>query len=549
MNQQMKILRSLLIFAAVLLIPPGLPGQEKPSLRDTSIMPQLEIPEITIVGKKAITLPFARKGEIYDVELFEPPAPDTSLIEERNSFAFPLGTLPRYEDSFVPLHLSAQGSIGSFTTFLGRLFADYKKRNWGIYGNAEIKSTNGHVSGAGGESAGFDVKGHALVKTDNEILGSFRTLGGVKFNHNSYGLYGIAGEDVDRSVSSVDFLAELHTVERESNSLDMGISATLWSVKDIYPASEFSSSTVTPKIGIKYGKGFSGFRLTSELLYQSTSLNYNYPIQTPSLFNFLLGTLWDLSASWKLSAGATLGHGNSAEGGSKTMLRPFASLRWQIDHDRQLMIWFKPEMKMSQYDDWMRANPYLTRQILINPEEEQINLGAHFWYNSGLYAVEIKGTALLVKNKPVQVSRNGLVDLSYIDAEGFILDMNGIVYPTGMTEIKFTGLLQPLFQKGKSDQLPMVPLLKLGARGQLRFKYPVTVWSVAELWSKQNGTLDGTVRLKERFVVSAGLSTTIIPRVCLSADISNMLDQKYEWWGGYEAPGIAFSIDAKVNIR
>ena len=231
------------------------------------------------------------------------------------------------------------------------------------------------------------------------------------------------------------------------------------------------------------------------------------------------------------------------------MVRPYASFKWQIDHDRQLNIWFKPEMKISSYDDWMRMNPYLNRQIVTNPEEEMINLGAHFWYNSGLYAAEIRGTAIIAKNKPVQISKHGLVDLSYVDAEQFIIDMNGIIYPTDMTEIMLSGVVQPSYRKGESDQLPMVPLFKLGSRGQIKFEYPLTIWSSVELWSKQNGSFDGSMSMKERFLLNAGAATTAISGLYLSAEVSNILNQKYEWWGGYEAPGISLSIDAKVNIR
>ena len=47
-------------------------------LTDLSLL----FPEITIVGKKAITLPFARKGEIYDVNIYQAPPPDTLLLGE-----------------------------------------------------------------------------------------------------------------------------------------------------------------------------------------------------------------------------------------------------------------------------------------------------------------------------------------------------------------------------------------------------------------------------------------------------------------------------------
>ena len=67
--------------------PPSASGQKVQTQRRD--MPRLEIPEITIVGKKAITLPFARKGELFDVPIYDAPPPDSSLLLERPPVMMP----------------------------------------------------------------------------------------------------------------------------------------------------------------------------------------------------------------------------------------------------------------------------------------------------------------------------------------------------------------------------------------------------------------------------------------------------------------------------
>ena len=101
--------------------------QERPEAKDTAGLPRLEIPEITIVGKKAITLPFARKGEIYDVNVYEAPPPDTGLLGGRESVPLPRGTLSRYEEHQVPWRASVEGSFGSFSTGSVGGYFDYKR--------------------------------------------------------------------------------------------------------------------------------------------------------------------------------------------------------------------------------------------------------------------------------------------------------------------------------------------------------------------------------------------------------------------------------------
>src|SRR5690349_21574294 len=96
-----------------------------------SQMPHLEIPEITIIGKKAITLPFARKGEIYDIDLYEAQQPDVSLFGPAPSMSLLKGSLPRYRQEEKPWRLSLEGLGGSFGTMSGRGFLNYISQQWG----------------------------------------------------------------------------------------------------------------------------------------------------------------------------------------------------------------------------------------------------------------------------------------------------------------------------------------------------------------------------------------------------------------------------------
>jgi hypothetical protein len=547
-NRILISLRILFIIAAMFASTIGL-AQEQAARIDTTVLPKLEIPEITIVGKKAITLPFARKGEIYDYTLYEAPLPDSSLIEERTGSSLPLGTLPRYDESFVPFHLSAEGSFGSFANGIAGIYADYKKGNWGLFGNGFFKTTNGHVNNAWVRSVDFNFKAHSLVKTDNVILGSFRTIGGLNIYHDSYGLFGVKTSSVDRSRTSVNFSADLHSIEREINSLDVNLSTVVWSVKDIYPGKEYSSSTVSPKFSATHAVKIGKTRMVTQLNYQSSSLNYNYPVQTPSLINLLLNAQWNLDTAWRVEVGGSLGQANLADGGSRTLIRPCASVRWQMDKDRQWTFWFKPEISFQPYDEQMRINPYFMRQIVANPEQKSVNLGSSFWYNSEYYTIEVNGTATIHSGMPVQVAKLEMIDLEYVNAEQFVLDAQGTLNSFNDLQLSLSGVIQPSFEKGKHTQLPMIPLVKFGAKGEMSFSSSVTAWSSIEFWSKQNGTLDGLTELKERILLNVGVATMLIPRTYLSFELSNILNRRYEWWSGYKAPGISFLLNAKVYIR
>ncbi|MBI4810451.1 MAG: hypothetical protein HY800_03240, partial [Ignavibacteriales bacterium] len=332
------------------------PGQEQRTLKDSTAMPKLEIPEITIVGKKAITLPFARKGEIYDVNLYEAPPPDTTLLKHEHMASLPIGALPRYEEPFLPWHFSAEGSIGSFSTGHLRALVDYKGRKWGIYGNSGFRMTNGHTDHSSGNSFFIQTTAHSLVSTDNEILGAFRVSGGFQFIHDKYGMFGIRSISIDRSRNNVILNTRLASLEREKNSLELDLSADILSITDKHPSVDYKSSAVSPKLSAYYGTQIEEVRISTQIVYESSSLNYDYPTQTPSLFKFGIGGQWQLVEKWFLDVGGNYFGGSASDGGTNSMLLPFASIKWQLARDREASFWFKPEMSLKSYGTFSKRN-------------------------------------------------------------------------------------------------------------------------------------------------------------------------------------------------
>jgi len=524
-------------------------SQEYRAVKDTTTMPRLEIPEITIVGKKAITLPFARKGEIYDVNIYEAPPPDTSLLGTWYGASLPIGALPRYDEPLVPWHFSVEGLIGSFSTGHLKAFVDYKSRDWGIYGNAGFSSTNGHTAHASGKSFNLQTTAHSIVSTDNEILGSFRTSGSFKFNHDKYGMFGLKSLQVDRSRDDVSLNARLSSIERDKNFLTLDLSANICSINDVDSSIDHKSSGVSPELNIFYRTQVENVLVSSRLIYKTSSLNYNLPVQTPSMLNFGVGGEWKLSEKWFIDVGGNYFSGNASDGGTYSMLFPFANVRFELARDREINFWYKPEMLIKSYSDFYFMNPYLTREILIKPERKPINFGGSFWYNSEKFSVELNGSISIDKGKSVYISYTDSMAIDNVDANTFIVQANGWVKPIKELKIKFSGNFQPSFLKGTHHQLPMTPLIQVGGRGEFNLNIPFTPWTSIEYWSKQNVDYNGDKTLRSRFLLGVGVFTSIIPKTILSFEIDNLLNDAYDWWYNYVAPGRSFKLEAKVNIQ
>ena len=524
-------------------------GQERPVQRDTTAMPRLEIPEITIVGKKAITLPFARKGEVYETGLYEASPPDTSLLEPRIAMSLPLGPLPRYDEPLIPWHFSAEGSIGSYSTGDLRIFGDYKGRRWGIYGNASLGTTGGHTDRAEGSSFDASITAHSLVKTDNSILKSFRVLGGIAMMFDKYGMFGLKDISVDRSRNNFALHAGLSSLEREKSAYDVSISADIWSILDRRTPADSSVTVMSPELKADYSVAISKFRFNAGLLYGGTSLNYDRTTESPSLLGLNAGIRWQATKKWSVELGGQLHDGSGSDGSGRTLLSPFAIARFEIDKDRQVSIWTKPGMRLNSYGTQSERNPYLIREIILQPESVPLNIGGGFWFNGEILSIEVNGEFSKISDKTVTVADSGYLRLTYVDAVQAAVNIHGTFTPVKYARLIFSGAIQPTYKEGQSVQLPMIPLIQVATRGEISLPIPITMWMSLEYWSKQNINFNSTNDLASRFLVGLGASTTIIPRTVLSAEVDNLLGDQYEWWSRYGAPGITFRLNAKVNFR
>lgn len=524
-------------------------SQDQIAVRDTSAMPRLEIPEITIVGKKAITLPFARKGEIFDVNIFEAPAPDTSLLGDRPMIALPIGALPRYEEPLVPMHISVEGSLGSFTTGNARGRIDYNTKHWGMYGNTGFQTTQGHANHSSGSSISGEANAHAIIATNDDAIRAFRVAGGLRLMHDSYGMFGYLDTAVDRKRNNFMLNAQLGTGRRDVNQFDIRLSANIWSLTDTRAGIDGEVSSVSPDVEAAFKTTVGDIELATVLSYISSSLDYKMPVQSPSLFKFSVGGRWQMMDQWSIDLGGKYDGGSGSDGESRMIISPYGEVQWELDHDRKLSFWLRPEMTLETYSDKFTSNPYFIREIGIRPERKPINFGSTLWYNAGIISLEVRGSLAKTSNTAIPIADSGKIILDYVDASKLTIRANGIVRLESGMMLSLFGLFQPSYEDGTTTQLPMVPVAQLGARGEFSFHTPITLWSSLEYWSKQNVDRAGSKIIGDHVLMSLGVSTNVIPKTVLSAEVTNLFDTSYEWWSSYRAPGIRIMINARVNLQ
>ncbi|MFI5251825.1 MAG: hypothetical protein ACHQQQ_05250 [Bacteroidota bacterium] len=560
-NMRILILLSFLVlplFATAQVVAP-------PAALDTSKiqgeMPKLEIPEITIVGKKAITLPFARKGEIFDVDVYEAPPPDSSILLTRPILPLPVGQYNKYEERINVWRVAVDGSLGSFSTAGGNGYVNYKSEQWDFYGSGGFLATGGRSidnffaahpptmnASANNVHGEFDIR--TLLPTDNDFLKTLRFFVASKFFGEQYNYFGIDGVESNRVRQNSFLTGGFGSVNRQGTVLDFNLSVNNWNINDARTSLPDSQvSLISPKIQTTLATDFGRFRFVTDLEYASSSLNYQHPTQSPTSLNWFSGLRWQVLDRWFLQAGGYYGYGTASDGGSKTILMPSAVMNWDIDAAREFTVWWKPELQLQSYAQLTLDNPYLDRELVLRPIRTPVNIGASFWFNEPYMVFEVQGSLKQSSNRPVTLSDHGRMTIAYLDAVESIVEFKGSLLPFKLMTLKYSGKINRAVPKDGDTQFPMTPLVTLHGTGEFGLTLPVKIYFSGDYTSPRNIDLNGAKQLTSTLLFGTGVSTTVIPNAVLSLDIANILNTSYYLWDGYPAPGIDLSIGLKYKIQ
>jgi hypothetical protein len=544
-NSAMRIIASLAAF--LLLAGPGARAQAPDSVVRKDL-PKLEIPEITIVGKKAITLPFARKGEIYDVPVYDAPAPDSSLLTDRPPIELPAGSLPRYEQREMPWRVSAEGSAGNFGTFGFRGYVDYHTQRWNLSTIGGYRRTDGDAPNTAGDEFQLGGKYTALVTTDNDILRNFRLNGDLEFKHDAFGMPGVPAAGTKRGRDLYTFGAGFASVRRDGLVIDFSVAGDVLSVNDAAGGTDSGVTVTSPALNASVTGDVGDYRIISGFRYVSSSLDYPNSVPSPSLFTLLAAVQWRISPAFFLKAGGEYSGGSGTDDVSRSSFAPLAELEWQINAGRKVNLWFRPGMTLTPYSELAAKVPFLAREIMMVPEDRTVDAGGSIWYNSGMLTLELTGDYSRSDNRPLIVTDSGRIRAEFAGTWQSELRVDGTLRPDPGFRVRFNGALRPSRERGGSSQLPMTPLTGAGAQAE----YDITAWwtlsAAARYWGKQNTDRGGSASIAGALVLDAGAETTLIPRVLLSGGVRNLLDKQYQWWSGYPAPGAEFYVTAKATL-
>lgn len=531
----MRILKLVLIlmFCAAPLAAQG-PGE----------LPPLEIENVTVIGRRMVVLPKARKGEVYDTTLYVLPPGDTLLFGERiSNLGGTGGTLPAFGEFESPLKLDAEASLGSFLSPRALVRAEYIRPTFDVTGTVDYRGTAGHVDSAEASSL---LIGASISKAfgDEELpLNRFRLYGGFERLGDSYFLYGNTVTPFDRSRAITKFNIGLRSEEDlpVEFSIDLGLDHSSVEDRDVDTVRDVSATTPAFSADVAGLITDSTLRATGGVDFLTTSMNYSVPTLTPAYISLRGGLEWRPSPGLMIAGGLFYANGEHSDSGSTSLVMPRFAARYEVNPALSLFAWFAPELRAPTYRERIMHAPYVDREIVLRPERVPVSMVAGTRFSFVDVVVEARGRYETAEGTPVIVA-TAPGDLTYAFVDSRTMGIEGSIRMKIAEAVTVTGdaIFRTAVDDSTDEQLPMTPAVDVRGRLDFALSPELDIFGSLIFQSAQQTALGQPPfgDIPARFLLGGGGSYRLMENLQAFAEISNLLNYKHDLWQNYSAPGL-----------
>jgi len=520
-------------------------------------LPPLEVENITVVGRRTLTLPAARKGEVYDSTIYRLPDGDTLLFGPRiSNLEGAGGRLPEYQEFALPLHLDGEASMGTYISPRALVRAEYRRPDFDVAGIVDYRGTNGHIDSARAGSLLVGASGGLQIGDPELADASFRASGDFTYLSDSYFLYGNSATPYDRSRSTTRLVLGVRNLEEKPIGVDVKLDLAGTTVDDRLRDSLSEVTALVPTFSGDLSFGTDSLRVRTGLDYMATSLQYSVPTQTPAYFNVHGDLEWRPVEKFFLTGGVFYASGGNSDSGSTTMVMPRLSARYEVSPTISLFAWYAPELRPASYHDMLMRSPYVNREILLHPERVTMRLGGGIRLGTEPMTIEARVVVEKAENTPVVTASDTLGDLRYgyvasrkVGAEGSLR----LALLPGM-ELNADAAIGAAVDDVTDKQLPMRPVVDLRGRLDYRLDSEIGLFASLLFQSERNVALVDAGIPQDRRTIPAtialggGASYRFHPNVEAFAEVTNLLAYSYDLWQNYSAPGFELRGGVRVNL-
>ncbi len=510
-------------------------------------LPSLEIENVTVIGRRMVVLPKARKGEVYDTTFYSLPPGDTLLFGERiSNLGGTGGTIPEFGEFDSPLKLDAEASLGSYLSPRALVRAEYIRPTFDVSGTFDYRGTNGHIDSAEASSLLVGAQISKAFGDESLPLTRFRLSGGFERIGDSYFLYGNSLTPFDRSRAITRFNVGLRSEEElpVEFAIDLGLVTTSLEDRDVDTLRDVSATTPAFSADVAGTLSDSGLRGRLGLDFITTSMNYSVATLTPAYFSIRGDLEWAPAPGIMLTGGLVYGSGENSDSGSVSLILPRLSARYEVSPSISVFAWYTPELRAPSYSDRILRAPYVDREIVLRPERVPVLVAAGARVSLPALTAEVRARYEKGEGTPVVVATApGDLSYGYVNSTSMGVEGNIRLLITDAIAVTGDAIFRTATVDSTSEELPMTPAVDVRGRLDFALTSQIDIFGSLTFQSQQRTVLgtgalpDDAQEISARFLLGGGAGYRLLPNIQLFAEISNLLNYDYELWQNYSAPG------------
>ena len=533
-----------------------------PLLAQTGGTPTLDVEEVTVIGRRVVILPSARKGEVVDTSIYELPAGDTLLFGERiSNLGGTGGPLPGYRELESPAVMSIEGSLGSYFSPRARAHGEFIRREFDASGTIDYRGTAGHIDSAEASTLLLAAAGSVVVEGD-ALVPRQRLTGGVEYLGEGYYLYGNPLTPFDRSRSGLRARVGIQSEEDRATNYAVDIDLESIAVEDRLAIDSAgrggTASAASLRPAFQLGGTIAPLDLIFRASYMATSLDYGAPTRSPSHLSVSVDGRYRFSPALSMNAGIfyqAAGQSDTVGGSASAgMFNVRAALRYDLDSSLSINVAYTPELRAPSYRELIMTAPYVEREIALRPEKLPLNftIGARY----AVEGVTIEAGAYMeqAENTPAVVVASDSA-LCYDRFERRSAGIRGSADIETMAPLSFLleGRIGSSIDRATERTIPLHPLIDL--RGTIGYDLGRSIDLFADIrfQSARPVGFDTSAApnprdLPAHFLVDVGGSWAVLPRLDITASVTNLLGTAWETFPGYSAPGLEVRAGARLEF-
>lgn len=506
-------------------------------------LPKLDIPEITIVGKKAITLPFAKKGEYAQIDYLKAPEIDSLIVEDKHVFIIPIAMKSVAGDFQEKFSGYFEAGVGNYSIFNSLGLIRYSDQIWEGTLKAGYNSTSGHTKNADGNRFSIGADFGTLIYTDNEYLRSFRLVNLLDFVTEKFGIYGFKDSTIRRSRQLFSFKSSLTSSEFKSISTNLQLGISTFNVKDnnLKEASVFS-----PEFRMNTSFKVLNLNFLSKLSYETSVLNNSGQKESPALLQLSFMTRTFLRDDIYLTFGFKYINGTNSDGSYQKFLYPVAIFKSDVTSNLRFSLWFEPDVINNSYISQMLENPFLNKELMLRYSFKPVNFGIGVDYSSQDFSLGTKLSYSKVDDASYPKVQHEIIYLNYSDIDELKFEISTIVNIIKQVKLYTNALYNRSHLEKSKQQLFMKPEFIIQNKLEYVPDFPVKFYLNVEYFSKRY--IDNVGSLPGCILFGTGASSNFLKKTLISIDVINLLNAKYDYYLGYSAPGVTFRTKFQYNF-